>query len=58
MHVQNLETPNQAADGMCLQRTHPAAKLEEISTYTWTDDASQICITIPVPEPIPKEQVR
>ena len=29
-----------------------------MSEYKWSDDGCEVCITIPVPEPIPKEQVR
>ena len=29
----------------------------EVGTYTWSDDETSVCITVPVPELISKEQV-
>ena len=35
----------------------PMLPRSELQGYTWTDNGFELCITIPVPEPIPRSQV-
>lgn len=35
----------------------PALPRVEVADYRWADDGFQLCVTLPLGEPVPREQV-
>ena len=55
LHASFATIPQEAVSSRALLR--PNLQFIEVVGYTWTDHAAVVCITISVPEPVPKEQV-
>lgn len=45
-------------DTLDVRDLDPALPRVELTAYRWADDGFELCITLPLGEPVPREQVR